>query len=91
MLRDPRAVPGKTIDYAKYDLVLLFNPLMEALHVSESVVERLAARLMAVPARPLPAHAGGVSFGVSDRPAPAGRAWSGAATRARSWCSGNQR
>jgi thiamine phosphate synthase YjbQ (UPF0047 family) len=50
MLEDPRAVPAKTINYAKYDLVVLFNQLMEALHVDESRVERLLSRLIAYPA-----------------------------------------
>jgi hypothetical protein len=50
MLEDPRAVPAKTINYAKYDLVVLFNQLMEALQMSESRVERLLSRLIAYPA-----------------------------------------
>lgn len=66
MLRDPRAVPGKTIDYAKFDLVVLFNQLMEALHVNESVVERLLSRLIALPADRFLRMKRGVSFGVSD-------------------------
>jgi len=66
MLGDPRAIPGKTIDYAKYDLVLLFNQLMEALHVEESVVERLLSRLIALPADRFLRMKRGISFGVSD-------------------------
>ena len=66
MLNDPRAIPGKTIDYAKYDLVVLFNQLMEALHVEESVVERLLSRLIALPANRFLRMKRGVSFGVSD-------------------------
>ncbi|HET7293870.1 MAG TPA: hypothetical protein VFM88_15705 [Vicinamibacteria bacterium] len=51
ILDDPLAVPGKSIDYAKYDMVHLLNSLMEAFRVDESAVERLVAKVMAVPAR----------------------------------------
>ena len=48
---DPFAIPGKTLNYAKYDVVHLFNSLMEALRLNESSVERLIAKVMSVPAR----------------------------------------
>ncbi len=51
MLQDPLAIPGKTINYAKYDFVRVFNSLMEALRLDESALERLVAKVMAVPAR----------------------------------------
>jgi thiamine phosphate synthase YjbQ (UPF0047 family) len=51
MLRDPLSIPSKSRGYARYDLVQLLNELMDALKVSESAVERLLARAMAVPAR----------------------------------------
>jgi hypothetical protein len=51
ILDDPLAIPGKTLNYARYDVVRVMNSLMEAFRVSESVVERLVAKLMAVPAR----------------------------------------
>ncbi len=51
ILDDPLALPTKSLSYARYDLVQVMNTLMEAFHVSESVIERLVARLMAVPAR----------------------------------------
>jgi len=66
MLGDPRAIPVKTKNYAKYDLVLLFNQLMEALHVNESVVERLLSRLIALPADRFLRMKRGISFGVSN-------------------------
>jgi thiamine phosphate synthase YjbQ (UPF0047 family) len=50
-LGDPLAIPGKARDYATYDMVRLLNSLLEALKVDESVVERLVAKAMAVPAR----------------------------------------
>ncbi len=50
MLRDPRAIPGKAKNYAKYDFVRLLNEAMDALGLSESLIERLIDRLMAFPA-----------------------------------------
>lgn len=50
MLRDPRAIPTRTMDHAKYDLVHVLNELMDAFRVSESVVERIVAAFMGVPA-----------------------------------------
>lgn len=50
MLRDPRAIPGKAKNYAKYDFVRFLNEVMDALGLSESVVERVIDRLMAFPA-----------------------------------------
>lgn len=47
---DPRAVPGKALDYAKYDLVRAMNRLVDALGLGASVVERLVARALEVPA-----------------------------------------
>jgi len=47
---DPRAVPMKTIDYAKYDLVRALNRLVDALGLAESVIERVLAQALAVPA-----------------------------------------
>jgi hypothetical protein len=51
LLTDPLAVPGKTLNYAKYDIVRVLNSLMEALHLDESSFERLVAKVMSVPAR----------------------------------------
>ena len=53
MLDDPRAIPGKTLSYAKYDVVRVLNRLMEALRLDQSSLEGLVARVMAVPARRL--------------------------------------
>lgn len=47
---DPRAVPSKTIDYAKYDLVRALNRLVDALGLAESAIERVLAQVLAVPA-----------------------------------------
>jgi hypothetical protein len=50
MLRDPWEIPTKTLDYAKYDLVHLFNEAMDRLRISESSLERLLSRFLALPA-----------------------------------------
>ncbi len=50
MLRDPKTIPSKTINYAKYDFVQVFNELMDAFRVSESVVEKILATFFRVPA-----------------------------------------
>jgi thiamine phosphate synthase YjbQ (UPF0047 family) len=51
ILRDPRAIAAKSLGYARYDIVQVLNELMDALRVSESALEKLLARAMAVPAR----------------------------------------
>jgi thiamine phosphate synthase YjbQ (UPF0047 family) len=51
LIEDPLAVPGKALSYARYDVVRILNSLMEAFRVHESVVERLVAKAMALPAR----------------------------------------
>jgi thiamine phosphate synthase YjbQ (UPF0047 family) len=47
---DPRAVPLKAIDYAKYDLVRALNQLVDALGLQASRIEHLVASALAVPA-----------------------------------------
>jgi hypothetical protein len=51
MLHDPLAIPGKTLNYAKYDVVRVLNSLMEVLGLDQSSFERLVAKVMAVPAQ----------------------------------------
>lgn len=51
MLHDPLAVPGKTLSYARYDVVRALNALMEALKLDQGTFERLIAKVMSVPAR----------------------------------------
>lgn len=50
MLRDPRAIPGKAKNYAKYDLVRFVNQTLDALGLNESLIERIIDRLFAYPA-----------------------------------------
>jgi thiamine phosphate synthase YjbQ (UPF0047 family) len=50
VLANPRAIPARTLDYAKYDLVRVMNEGLDRLGLRGSVVERLLARTLAVPA-----------------------------------------
>ena len=47
---DPRAVPMKAIEYAKYDLVRALNQLVDAIGLSAGRIERLLASAIEVPA-----------------------------------------
>jgi thiamine phosphate synthase YjbQ (UPF0047 family) len=66
-LADPRAIPSRTIEYAKYDLVRVMNRLIETLGMSESLVERLLARFMAYPANRFLRMKRSLALLVSDR------------------------
>jgi hypothetical protein len=50
MLRDPRAVPAKSLGYARYDVVQVVNRLLDLLGSSGDLLEGAVARLMAIPA-----------------------------------------
>jgi len=45
LLRDPGSLPGKARDYAIYDLLRLYNEVMDVLGVGRSVADRLLSRL----------------------------------------------
>lgn len=45
LLRDPKSIPRKTRDYAVYDLVHLYNEIMDILGVGRSVADALLSRL----------------------------------------------
>ena len=47
---NPRAVPAKTLGYAKYDFVRVLNQGLDAFGLRGSVVEKILARTLAVPA-----------------------------------------
>jgi thiamine phosphate synthase YjbQ (UPF0047 family) len=49
-LANPRAVPARTLDYAKYDLVRVMNKGLDTLGLRGSIVEKVMARTLAVPA-----------------------------------------
>jgi thiamine phosphate synthase YjbQ (UPF0047 family) len=67
---DPRTVPVKAMEYAKYDLVRAVNRLMDALGLSASRVERMLARAMEVPASRLLRMKRSVNLLVSDSQSP---------------------
>ena len=67
MLGNPRAIPAKTLDYAKYDLVRVFNRLVDALGLRESRVENVLSKAIAMPASRFLRMKRSVSLLVSDR------------------------
>ena len=67
MLGNPRAIPAKTLDYAKYDLVRVFNQLLDAVGLHESMVESVLSRAIAMPASRFLRMKRSVSLFVSDR------------------------
>ncbi len=70
ILGNPRAIPAKTLDYAKYDLVRVFNRLVDALGLRESMVETVLSQAIAMPAARFLRMKRSVSLLVSDRGAP---------------------
>jgi thiamine phosphate synthase YjbQ (UPF0047 family) len=50
LLQNPHTIPARTIEYAKYDLVHLFNELMDVFQLSESMLERFLSKFIALPA-----------------------------------------
>ena len=70
MLGNPRAIPAKTLDYAKYDLVRVFNQLLDALGLHESMVESVLSRAIAMPASRFLRMKRSVSLFVSDSTSP---------------------
>ena len=67
LLADPRAIPNKTLQYAKYDMVRVFNEVFDAFRMNESLVEKLVARVLAYPASRFLRMKRSVSLLVSDR------------------------
>jgi thiamine phosphate synthase YjbQ (UPF0047 family) len=49
-IANPRAVPAKTLGYAKYDLVRVLNQGLDTFRLRGSIVEKVMARTLAVPA-----------------------------------------
>ena len=70
ILRDPLSVPGKTLSYARYDLVQVFNEAMETFGFTASTVESLLARALAFPASRFLRMKRGVSLLVSGEAEP---------------------
>ena len=67
-LANPRAVPAKTLGYAKYDFVRVLNKSLDTLGLRDSIVERLLARTLAVPAARFLRMRRSVSLLISERP-----------------------
>ena len=67
-LANPRAVPARTLDYAKYDLVRVLNKGLDRLGLRGSIVERVVARTLAVPAARFFRMRRSVSLLVSENP-----------------------
>ena len=71
LLADPRSIPNKTIDYAKYDMVRVFNRLVDTLGLSDSIVEKIVSRFfVGAPAKHFLRMKRSVSLPVSDRDTP---------------------
>ena len=70
ILGNPRAIPARTLDYAKYDLVRVFNRLVDALGLRESMVETVLSQAIAMPAARFLRMKRSVSLLVSDRETP---------------------
>ncbi len=70
LLADPWAIPNKTIEYAKYNMVRLFNELFDSFGMNGSLVERALARMIAVPVSRFFRMKRSVSLLVSDRDTP---------------------
>jgi thiamine phosphate synthase YjbQ (UPF0047 family) len=66
-LANPRAVPAKTLGYAKYDLVRLLNQSVDALGLRGSIVEKVIARTFGFPAARFLRMRRSVSLLVSER------------------------
>jgi thiamine phosphate synthase YjbQ (UPF0047 family) len=69
-LRDPLAIPTKTLGYARYDLVQTLNQFVDAVGLNESFLERLLARVMALPAERFLRMKRSVNLLVADRAVP---------------------
>ena len=55
-LSDPAAMPGKAKHYAIYDLVHIFNELMNTLQIGQSVIERIVSRVFSPPGGEISRH-----------------------------------
>lgn len=67
ILNDPAAVPGKALNYAKYDLVQVLNTLVDRMGLGESWIERILNKFLAVPAQRFLSMKRSVSFPVCDQ------------------------
>ena len=70
MWANPRAIPARTLDPRSTNFVRVFNEVCDALHMGESLVERVIARLLGIPARRFFRMQRSVSLLVSDYDTP---------------------
>jgi hypothetical protein len=66
ILHHPDKLAQRTKEYAKYDLVHVFNELIDAFHISQSGLEKILAKFIAVPAERFLRVKRSVSFLVSN-------------------------
>jgi thiamine phosphate synthase YjbQ (UPF0047 family) len=66
-LANPLAVPAKTLGYAKYDFVRVLNKSLDTLGLRGSIIEKLLARTLAVPAARFFRMRRSVSLLISER------------------------
>jgi hypothetical protein len=67
---DPRAVPAKAINYAKYDLVRALNRVVDAFGLQASRLEQIVARAVGVPASRFLRSQRAVDLMISDSATP---------------------
>ncbi|MCK4560301.1 MAG: hypothetical protein KAV45_10980 [Calditrichia bacterium] len=66
LLQHPSKIPTRTKEYAKYDFVQIFNELMDSFGMSQSVFEKLLARVIALPAEKFLSLKRNISFLISN-------------------------
>jgi thiamine phosphate synthase YjbQ (UPF0047 family) len=66
-IADPRALPGKALGYAKYDFVRVMNQGLDTLGLRGSLIEKVMARTLAMPAARFFRMRRSVSLLVSNR------------------------
>lgn len=69
LLQHPSVIPGKTRDYATYDLIHLYNELMDSVPVGRSVIDRILS-VLSTPASRILRLKRHVSLLVSDSAGP---------------------
>jgi thiamine phosphate synthase YjbQ (UPF0047 family) len=50
ILQHPEKLASRSREYAKYDLVQLFNEIMDKFHISQSILEKVLSKFLALPA-----------------------------------------
>jgi hypothetical protein len=66
IIHHPERLAQRTKEYAKYDLVHIFNEIMDAFHISQSGLEKILAKFIALPAERFLRLKRSVSFLVSN-------------------------